>query len=107
MALRAPRFYRSRKVDRPAVEEEFFGEGGLARVRVTYDGEGAATVYFFAQFCWRDGHFAFFALGFVLLVSGRVIYGFSQFSSSVLRGGRFMLGCLHGRFQKKQNPPYT
>jgi hypothetical protein len=41
-ALPAPGGDRAGQLQRAAVEEEFFGEGGLARVRVTDDGERPA-----------------------------------------------------------------
>jgi hypothetical protein len=37
------RFHRARKLDCAAEEQQFFGERGLARVRVGNDGEGAAA----------------------------------------------------------------
>ena len=50
VTLGLARLDRARKVDRPAVEEQFLGQRGLARVRMRDDGECAPLFDFAREF---------------------------------------------------------
>jgi hypothetical protein len=56
MARGFPPFHGPRHLNRTPEQQEFFGEGGLARIGVRDDGEGAPFPYFSGSYVVRNIH---------------------------------------------------
>lgn len=56
MPIGTTRLHRARRTDGSAVQKQFLGERRLARIRVTDDGEGAATADLVGERGGRKGH---------------------------------------------------